>query len=161
MSIPKIAKAMDYIDDDLVSGAIEYKRTKKKNTWVKWGSIAACLCIMVIGVFSIFPKIGEPVPNGNPVSDAPAHFYYKGSQYSYAGKLVYALPEGFELLGEVNNVGDAFTGVDMDGNVDGYVFMNDSDSSIAYFQWKEWNEDVDGKMPFLILTMDDSIERTE
>ena len=34
MSIPKMAKAMGYIDDDLVSGAVEYKRTKKKNSWI-------------------------------------------------------------------------------------------------------------------------------
>lgn len=53
MSIPKMAKAMGYIDDDLVSGAIEYKRTKKKNTWVKWGAMAACLCLMVIGALTI------------------------------------------------------------------------------------------------------------
>lgn len=37
MSIPKIVKAMDNIDNDLISNAVEYKRTKKKNSWVKWG----------------------------------------------------------------------------------------------------------------------------
>ena len=47
MSIPKMAKAMGYIDDDLVSGAVEYKRTKKKNSWLKWGAMAACLCLVV------------------------------------------------------------------------------------------------------------------
>lgn len=55
MSIPKMAKAMGYIDDDLVSGAVEYKRTKKKNSWVKWGAMAACLCLVVVGAFTIFP----------------------------------------------------------------------------------------------------------
>ena len=47
MSIPKMANAMGYIDDDLVTGAIEYKRTKKKNSWMKWGAMAACLCLVV------------------------------------------------------------------------------------------------------------------
>lgn len=47
MSIPKMAKAMGYIDDDLVTGAVEYKRTKKKNSWMKWGAMAACLCLVV------------------------------------------------------------------------------------------------------------------
>lgn len=51
MSIPRIAKAMDYIDDDLVSGAVEYKRTKKKNSWMKWAAIAACLLLVIGGVF--------------------------------------------------------------------------------------------------------------
>ena len=47
MSTPKLAIAMNYIDDDLVSGAVEYKRTKKKNSWLKWGAMAACLCLVV------------------------------------------------------------------------------------------------------------------
>lgn len=55
MSIPKIAKAMNYIDDDLVSDAIEYRREKKKNIWVKWGAMAACLCLVVCAA-TVFPK---------------------------------------------------------------------------------------------------------
>lgn len=53
MSIPKMAKAMGYIDDDLVSGAIEYKREKKKNTWVKWCALAACLCLVFVGILTV------------------------------------------------------------------------------------------------------------
>lgn len=48
MSIPRITKAMNYIDDDLISGAVEYKRTKKKNSWMKWGAMAACLCLVIV-----------------------------------------------------------------------------------------------------------------
>lgn len=53
MSIPKMAKAMGYIDDDLVSGAVEYKRTTKKNSWLKWGAMAACLFLVAVGVVRI------------------------------------------------------------------------------------------------------------
>lgn len=67
MSIPKMAKAMDYIDDDLVSGAVNYKRTKKKNSWLKWGAAAACLCL-VVGLFAnSFIKLSTtqvPLPGG-------------------------------------------------------------------------------------------------
>ena len=67
MSIPKMAKAMGYIDDDLVSGAVEYKRTKKKNGWLKWGAMAACLCL-VVGLFAnsfIKPSTTQvPLPGG-------------------------------------------------------------------------------------------------
>ena len=45
MTTPRIATAMEYIDDDLVSGAVTYTRAKKKNSWMKWGAIAACLCL--------------------------------------------------------------------------------------------------------------------
>ena len=47
MTTPRIAKAMEYIDDDFVSGAVTYTRAKKKNSWMKWGAIAACLCLMI------------------------------------------------------------------------------------------------------------------
>lgn len=51
MSIPKIAEAMEYIDDDLVSGAAEYRRTAKKNAWIGYGAAAACLCLVLAGAF--------------------------------------------------------------------------------------------------------------
>ena len=66
MSIPKMAKALGYIDDDLVSGAIEYKREKKKNTWVKWGAMAACLCLVVAGAFGgVYSHMKQYVINNN------------------------------------------------------------------------------------------------
>ncbi len=51
MSIPKLAKAMQNIDDDLISGASEYKRTNKRSSRLKWLATAACLCLIVIGAF--------------------------------------------------------------------------------------------------------------
>lgn len=45
MNIPRIATALNYIDDELVSGAAEYKR-KKKSPWKKWVALAACLCLV-------------------------------------------------------------------------------------------------------------------
>lgn len=55
VNTPKLAIAMNYIDDDLISGAIEYKPiTKKiKNTWFRHAIVAACLCLMLIA----FPVI--------------------------------------------------------------------------------------------------------
>ena len=67
MSTPKLAIAMNYIDDDLVSGAVEYKRTKKKNSWLKWGAMAACLCLVVSIAFPFVFDRGqssEPLPGG-------------------------------------------------------------------------------------------------
>ena len=82
MSTPKLAIAMNYIDDDLVSGAVEYKRTKKKNSWMKWGAIAACLCLVVL-VAMPFMQNSEPVTDIEPykelsVSEAVAYEPYGG-----------------------------------------------------------------------------------
>lgn len=48
MKTPKMVDAMSYIDDNLVSGAITYTKAKKRQ-WVKWVSLAACLCVLLIG----------------------------------------------------------------------------------------------------------------
>lgn len=157
MNTPRLAVAMDYIDEALISGATEYMpthSTKANRLWKPFLAAAACM-MFVIGIgIALFNYEPSHQVVDNP-SIAPAHFYYGGNCYHYAGDLVYTLPEGCELLGEVNNVGDSFTGIDMDGNVDGYIFADKSDASVFYFQWKEWNEAVDGREPFLILMMDE------
>ena len=58
MKTPKLAIAMGYIDDDLVSGAVEYKPNNKVtkfsfHSWTKWAAVAACLCIVMIGAITI------------------------------------------------------------------------------------------------------------
>ena len=57
MKTPKMVEAMSYIDDDLVSGAITYTR-KKKSGWVRWGAMAACLCLVITGV-SLWGNLGQ------------------------------------------------------------------------------------------------------
>ena len=71
MIISRITKAMEYIDDDLVSGAATYKKSKKKAGWIQWGAVAACLCLVVFAA-AAFPKYiheqgaGKPAPSGGP-----------------------------------------------------------------------------------------------
>lgn len=57
MNIPKLAIAMNYIDDDLISWAIEYTPTPKKakTTWLRHAIVVACLCLVVVGVFAVLP----------------------------------------------------------------------------------------------------------
>ena len=154
VNTPKLAIAMNYIDDELISGAIDYKPvTHKKIThfWKHIVAVAACMVLM-LGIGIILPDNEMPsISETPPVSDAPAHFYFNGDLYSFSGKLIYSLPGDFEFVSEVKNVGDSYTGVDFEGNVDGYIYMSESDKTIAYFQWKEWNEAIDGKEPYLVL----------
>lgn len=59
MKTPKMVEAMSYIDDDLVSGAITYTK-KKKGGWLRWGAMAACLCLVVVGaVHMMAPGTGN------------------------------------------------------------------------------------------------------
>ena len=67
MNNNKIRESLSFIDEDLIAGAIEYTRTKKKNGWMKWAAMAACLCLVVsLSVPLIFDRgqSSEPLPGG-------------------------------------------------------------------------------------------------
>lgn len=56
---PKLAIAIGYIDDDLVSGAIEYKPRRAKIIqmgWRKWTAFVACLTV-IIAFGAIIPNV--------------------------------------------------------------------------------------------------------
>ncbi len=152
MNIPRLAAAMGYIDDDLISAAEVYKPVSKKTLISHWKplvAVAACLVIVLsIGIFTL--NI-DPSANNPTAHAAPAHFYFENNCYIFTGELVYSLPENFDFVSEIKNVGDTFTGIDFEGNVDGYVYMNDSDKSVAYFDWRYWDESVDGEEPYLVM----------
>lgn len=60
MKTPKMVDAMSYIDDDLVSDAITYTKAKKRQ-WVKWVSLAACLCVLLVGAVA-WKNMGSTQP---------------------------------------------------------------------------------------------------
>ena len=113
------------------------------------GLILAC----ILG-FIGYQKANETISNTNENSNSlaiAAHFYLDEKGYFYNGILTYELPDGYEYVGDVINVGDAFSGKDFEGNVDGKIYMNQAVSDVAYFCWAEWDEDIDGPAPFLKL----------
>ena len=57
VNTPKLAIAMNYIDDDLISGAMDYKPAPKKANiiWFRHAIVAVCLCFAVVGVFRVLP----------------------------------------------------------------------------------------------------------
>ena len=78
MKIPRIANAICYIDDDLVSGA-NYEKTAKRNIWLKWSSIAACFAVLLVAAVIAVPMMlgsDDPVP-----SIGSENFYEKGYFY--------------------------------------------------------------------------------
>ena len=139
------------INENYINDAHKTVKKKSRPVWMKWGAMAACLCLVV----ALFPLINSMVNTETPdnpiVSDAPVHFYLDGNLYSYHGEIAQELPAGYEHIGEIKNVGDAFTGNDFEGNADGKIYMNKSISDTAYFSWVEWNEEIDGPAPFLKL----------
>lgn len=64
MKNEKLLMAMGNIDDALISGAVNDTKAKKKNAWLKWGAMAACLCVVVAGtiIWSSSPGLFVNIP---------------------------------------------------------------------------------------------------
>lgn len=61
---PKLAIAIGYIDDDLVTGAVEYMPAhhKQKSAWFRRIIVAACLCLAFLGVVRLLPEMSTSEP---------------------------------------------------------------------------------------------------
>lgn len=73
---PKLAIAIGYIDDDLVTGAAEYMPKKKawhQKNWFRLSAIAACLALLVIIPITRFsnqqPTIQQPTIDSAGIGD--------------------------------------------------------------------------------------------
>ena len=74
------------LDPELIRKAApaEKVQKKEKNTWVKWASLAACLCLIITASVIILPYIVKPNLEG------PATYYYVGDTVeSKLGKLTF------------------------------------------------------------------------
>lgn len=73
MKNEKLLNVIGKIDDEFIVAAVNDTKTKKKNVWIKWGSIAACLCVVStvaaiwshnLGLFGNIPESGGGVVEG-------------------------------------------------------------------------------------------------
>lgn len=78
MKTPRIANALSQVDDDIISSAARAKKAKK-NTLLKWGSIAACFAIMLVVVVAVAPMMfngDDPVLPSNEASAYVQGYFY-------------------------------------------------------------------------------------
>ncbi len=190
MSIPKIIRALNYIDDDLISEADNYEPDVRKGL-SKAGkmiiSVAACvLIVLIIGILSAgvsknedkgkkriivdkgvtdssFNKpISTPLVNTiapdygmDPGAMGVPIVYYEGKKYIYKGRLVRSIPKTAVYMSEVIDVGSSFEYIsehkNYEGTCSGYVYIDKNDDSVMFFEWKDWDEEIDGEKKFLIL----------
>ena len=55
----KLFDSMSNISDELVEEACPVKSARQKNTWIKWCAAAACLCLVVGGIFAAIRSTGK------------------------------------------------------------------------------------------------------
>lgn len=103
MSKDKIIDSLGRIDEDMIERVDALRRERRISSWVKWGALAACLCIVAsLAIPAVFNRPAE-MPNeaASPAAGPPTitvnEMRYVISPYL---SLVYELPEGFVYAGE-------------------------------------------------------------
>lgn len=69
MKKDKILESMEYIDAEIINEADNYAPAKKKNSWLKWGAMAACFCLILVGAFGTNKYFKHLPQDHNPVED--------------------------------------------------------------------------------------------
>ena len=80
MNAKKFSDAMSELDSKYIDEALNYKKKVKKSrkktnkySWTKWGAMAACLCLIVAGAFTLPHFIGNDTPNTPPIVEENAY----------------------------------------------------------------------------------------
>ncbi|MBR5187091.1 MAG: hypothetical protein IKW18_01355, partial [Clostridia bacterium] len=126
MKTPRIAQSMNHMDDDLIlEAAREEKHASKKTVFLRWGALAACLCILIMTAIMLLPNLQQddtPTQSANPVYktiqtensaivwpweyktvyEKYLSLFYDGKEYDGRGQEIRT-----ELLGEALGEGEA------------------------------------------------------
>lgn len=114
MNTKKFSDAMGEIDTKYVDEALNYKKKNKKPGWMKWGAMAACLCLVIVGIVSISNWQNNP-----------------HTEYNTAAQ-VYTLPQAEKLSVElVEWGGDHFKAIVVDAE-DNSIFPVGAELSVVF-----------------------------
>ena len=94
-----------YIDDQLVEKADKYSVAKKKNAWVKWCAMAACLCLVVVGTIGLL----------NSSSDSADQISVGGVMRKYKNVSVGGSEEAIQWPWEYKTVAERFSTISFEG----------------------------------------------
>ena len=87
MNAKKFSDAMSELDTKYVDEALNYKKKagkkKKKQNWTKWGAMAACLCLVIIGAFALPRFIGNDTPDTPPAIEENAYCSNSGHRKNF------------------------------------------------------------------------------
>ena len=77
MSKDKVIDSLTGIEDDMIQTVVALRNKKRQPAWIKWGSLAACLCVLIT-VLTVYPHLfqGEthnPIDITDPLNSVPSH----------------------------------------------------------------------------------------
>ena len=108
MNAKKFSDAMSELDSKYIDEAINYKKKSKKPVWVKWGAMAACLCLIVVAIITV-PSMLTPQESddggGGTIADAPPMVYVNDTLYKQSTKQTSynELKDDFVYLGVIES----------------------------------------------------------
>ena len=104
MNAKKFSDAMSELDTKYVDEALNYKKKAKKPIWVKWGAIAACLCLIAVAIITV-PSILPSQDGDGTITDAPPMVYVNDTLYKQSTKQTSynELKDDFVYLGVIES----------------------------------------------------------
>lgn len=153
MTNEKLYEVLGDINEKHVKEAREYRKAKKP-VWLKWGAMAACLCLVaVFAIPMVFHPSAEPSDDTMRSGDGPSSLTVNGVKYLISPHLSVSdeLPDGFVYTGEASVGGfegrPYYTNPDMpewvyvyhevltDGTVDETGTLNRTEPHNAYVRY--------------------------
>ena len=154
MNRKDLYNAVNEVDDDILERSETASGSKKKPVWLKWGAIAACLCLVVsIAIPVLFQQSPDTPHDTMDPSDGPSSLVVNGVSYLISPHLAVSndLPDGFVHAGEASVGGfencPYYTNPDMpewvyvyhevstDGKVDATGTLNRTEPHNAYVRY--------------------------
>ena len=86
MKKEQLYEALGDIDENYVSGAKKVENKRPHSVWMKWGAVAACLCLVIVSAFILNPILVPERVEG-PYSITHAYVGWSDSQMIYDGAI--------------------------------------------------------------------------
>lgn len=58
MNTNTFSDALGEINEKYINEVFNFKKRRRKPYWIKWGAVAACLCLVLAGIFPLFNQSG-------------------------------------------------------------------------------------------------------
>lgn len=95
----RILDILGQVDEKYVGEAAPGKKANKKSSWMKWGALAACLCLVICAI--TIPLLREPAVT--PGDLAPMVFVNDTIYYQSGNKSFSEMQDNFNYIGKIES----------------------------------------------------------
>ena len=128
-------KGFNEVDDDILERSETASRSKMKTVWLKWGAIAACLCLVVSIAIPVFHHKGGPDtqdPYDSPV-ESIALLYFNGALYECCDDAQALKRLGLQSEITEETAGEHVANIELGGIVDYQETVSQTDKELFQY----------------------------